>query len=151
MPNDPSRPQRPGWRNAGTPSASAPPKHAWQRGSGQRKGPARAGMSRRAKFGLVGLCFLVLISGIIWLLYYIRPQIPPKVEFISASNLSNLAAPLSAYGQTTGEALQSIDLGDKERTRADSTTITAGREDSFDEWLKRCKSTGKQKGAKKVV
>src|SRR5262249_31562112 len=143
MPNDPSRPRRPGWRAAGKPSASAPPKHAWQRGSGQRTGPARAGMARRTKFGLVGLCFLVLVPGIIWLLIYIRPQRPPLVEFGGAPNTTNLATPHAAYSERAEKAFREIDLGDG--TRAHSNTLMADESDALEALLEPCKSSYKQK------
>lgn len=149
MPNEPQRPRRPGWRSAGQPSASARPKHAWQRDSGARSEAPHAVWSTRAKLGLVALGFMALVCGIVGLLYLIRRQIPPQVEIALAANVANLPAPLAAYDKPTEEAFLQIHLGDN--TTAHSTPLIAADPATFDAWLERCRSSFKQKAAQKVV
>src|SRR5262245_4965846 len=133
MPNEPQRPRRPGWRNAGQPSAGARPKHAWQRGPGDSAGSARTSWSKRRKLALVGAGFAALATGIVLLVLLIRGQKPPQVEFVFAGNIANLPAPASAYDKLSEEAFLKIDLGNN--TTAHSSPLLAAQPEEFDAWL----------------
>jgi Mg-chelatase subunit ChlD len=97
MPNDPSRPQRPSWRNTGQASA-ARPKHAWQRGSDDQTVAGKAGWSLRSKFLLLGSAFLALLTIIVVMLYLIRPTKDPRIEMLVA-NSPDLRLPANPYAR----------------------------------------------------
>jgi hypothetical protein len=153
MPKEPLRPQRPGWRGAGQPSASAKPKHAWQRGTGPESKAVHAGWSIRTKLGFVALASVVLIGGIIWLLYLIRPPRPPLVAVVSGPNAGNPMTPYPAFGPWASQAIETElrPQGETRTVEVAASIASAERPDTWEWWLERCRPTLTQKGASKVV
>jgi Mg-chelatase subunit ChlD len=99
MPNEPQRPQRPGWKSAGK-QPGPRPKHAWQGGTAKGSAePVHHGISRRGKLGIVGAGFALLAAGIVILILFLRPPKPSNFELVYVPHEDDIASPLSAWSK----------------------------------------------------
>jgi Mg-chelatase subunit ChlD len=98
MPNEPQRPQRPGWKSAGK-QPGPRPKHAWQGGTAKASAEAAPrGLSRRGKLAIVGVGFGLLVISLVILIRYIRPPKASHLEIIVAADETDVTTPFNAHG-----------------------------------------------------
>src|SRR5437588_362338 len=99
-PPDPSRSQKPGWRDAAKPAGSQRPagnQPAW-RSQPTAAAPVKASSGRTWKIVLVGTLLLGVIGGIIAWIFFIKPPKPIHVVLLGAGYENNLAIPHNAAG-----------------------------------------------------
>jgi Mg-chelatase subunit ChlD len=146
MPNHPSRPQRPGWRNAAQASA-AKPKHAWQRGSDKGTAAAKAGSSLRSKYLLLGSAFLTLITIVVVLILLIIPPKDPRIEILVTPDTADPRSPADPYAQRSAEGLYALKGAKLEASQVPLATDSHPLEDV----ISRCSRSLTSKPAEKVI
>jgi hypothetical protein len=97
MSSDPRRQQTPGWKGAGKPAGrkgDAQPQ--WKKESGPA--PVRGRWSKKSKFGVALLCFLVISAALVWAFTWIIPPKPACLVLVGSGYEDNLAVPANVAG-----------------------------------------------------
>jgi hypothetical protein len=148
MPND-WRQQKQGWKQAGKADPKQLPKHGWQGKASAGPVAPRTGWSLKTKFAILGVGFTTLVSGIILMLYLLRPPKDPQIIAITADNSANLGAPPGVAGLRATELFHDLP-GGKEQSHF-HTRSWGSNKDAWSDWLQDCQPKVTEKAADVVV
>jgi hypothetical protein len=115
MPADPSRPQRPSWRDqakAGDRKVEA--QKAWRKEPAVPAGTPKRPIARKAKLAGVFLAMAAVVGGIIAVILWLWPAKPIYVVLIGAGYEQNLAIPHNVYGMEGLNGIEEL-FKDKEK------------------------------------